>query len=274
MHASLSATPLVQRADGRVIGARVVAEEVPVAIVHDAATYAVMMATPADVEDLAIGLSLTEGVIASLDEVRGLEVVETTLGVEVRLWLSPDRAQVLSLRRRTMAGPTGCGLCGVESLAAAIQSPTRSLEQISPVSAADIHAAMRALNDAQGLGRQTRAVHAAGLWRPEAGLILSREDVGRHNALDKLAGGLARAGETAVGIVLLTSRVSVELVQKAAAIGAPVIAAISAPTSLAIRTAEAAGVTLAAVVRDDGFEIFTHPHRIAEMAPVRTGGLT
>jgi len=242
---------------------RLVAEETPVAIVHDAATYAVMMATPQDLEDFAIGFSLTEGVIRSTADVRRFEAVETEFGVEARLWLNPGLAAGLAGRRRAMAGPTGCGLCGVESLALALRNIPAPLAQIAPLTIAQIHAAMASLEPAQALGHKTRAVHAAGLWRPDQGLAVSREDVGRHNAVDKVAGALARRGEAADGVLLLTSRVSVELVQKAAALGAPVIAAISAPTSLAIRTAEAAGVTLIAVVRQDGFEVFTHPHRLA-----------
>jgi len=238
---------------------RLVAEETPVAIVHDAATYAVMMATPLDLQDFAIGFSLTEGVIDAVSDVRAFEAVETAFGVEARLWLRPGLAAGLAGRRRSMAGPTGCGLCGVESLELALRTSPRALAQIAPLSIAQIQQAMAALEPAQALGRETRAVHAAGLWRPDQGLVVCREDVGRHNAVDKVAGALARRGEAADGVLLLTSRVSVELVQKAAAMGAPVIAAISAPTALAIRTAEATGITLIAVVRPDGFEVFTHP---------------
>jgi FdhD protein len=242
---------------------RVVPEETPIAIVHDAATYAVMMATPEDIEDLAVGLSLTEAVIDDPGDVVGFETVTTPLGIEARLWLKPGRGAALAGRRRTMAGPTGCGLCGVETLALAAQRSTRTLQIIPRLTIADVHVALAALDPLQVLGQATRAVHAAGLWRAGQGMVAVREDVGRHNAVDKLAGALARRGEAASGVLTLTSRVSVELVQKAAAIGAPVIVAVSAPTALAIRTADAAGITLVAVARADGFEVFTHADRIA-----------
>ena len=241
---------------------RRIAEEVAVAIVHNASTYAVMMATPQDLEDFAIGLSLTEGVIASAAEVQRLEIAESELGIEMRLWLDPGRSAALATRRRTMAGPTGCGLCGVESLEMMRYAPMRPVEQIAPVSPAQVHEAMAALEQAQPLGQATRAVHAAGFWTPDAGLKLAREDVGRHNAVDKLVGAMARGGVGAGGVLVLTSRVSVELVQKAAAVGIPVIVAVSAPTGMAIRTAEAAGITLIAVARADGFEVFAHAARV------------
>jgi FdhD protein len=257
-----AAAPMIRVRDGRVETAeRRVAEEAAVAIVHDASTYAVMMATPEDLEDFAIGLSLTEGVIGAADQVRAIDIETAEAGIEVRLWLDPERGAALATRRRTMAGPTGCGLCGVESLDQARRSPVRALADIAPLTAAQVLTAMAALAPAQALGQATRAVHAAGLWTPAEGLVLIREDVGRHNAVDKLAGAMARGGVSAAGVLTLTSRVSVELVQKAAAIGIPVIAAVSAPTTLAIRTAEAAGITLIAVARRDGFEVFTHPER-------------
>ncbi|HEY2049233.1 MAG TPA: formate dehydrogenase accessory sulfurtransferase FdhD [Caulobacteraceae bacterium] len=242
---------------------REVPEEAPVAIVHDASTYAVMMATPSNLEDLAIGLSLTEGVIAHASEVREVEIVQQDLGVEARLWLAPERAAAMAVRRRTMAGPTGCGLCGIESLEQVRTAPPRPPAEIGTLTITQVQAAMASLEPAQVLGRITRAVHAAGFWTPIAGLVVAREDVGRHNALDKVVGALAQKEIASAGVLVLTSRVSVELVQKAAAIGAPVIAAVSAPTALAIRTAEAAGITLIAVARSDGFEVFSHPSRIA-----------
>ena len=231
---------------------------------HDGSTYAVMMATPADLEDLAHGFAWTEGVIRSPAEVLRAEVAHGSLGAEARLWLAPERGRDLAGRRRRLAGPTGCGLCGIESLEEAARPP-------SPVPPAGVRLApeqvldaMRALEAAQRLGPATRAVHAAAFWTPAEGLAALREDVGRHNALDKLAGSLFRAGRDAAGgAVLLTSRVSVEMVQKAAAMRAPVLVAVSAPTTLAVRTAEAAGLTLVAVARSDGFEVFAGGERIA-----------
>jgi len=247
-------------------GARTVAEETPVAIVHDGSTYAVMMATPADLEDFAVGFSLTEGVIERPDEVTGLEIVAGALGIELRMWLAPERGRQLSARRRTMAGPTGCGLCGIESLEALQRPRRRPLAEPGRLTPDDIRAAMAAIDEGQALGHETRAVHAAGFWRPVEGLIALREDVGRHNALDKLAGAMARGGPTPAwapaGVLVLTSRVSVELVEKAAVMGAAVIAAVSAPTALAIRTAQANEITLIAVARPDGFEVFTRPDRL------------
>ncbi len=232
------------------------------ALVHDAGTTAVMMATPADLEDFAVGFSMTEGIVAEMADIAGIEVVEAQGGIEARIWLAAARSAQLSERRRSMAGPTGCGLCGVESLAAAGRMPPRVSGNLR-IGPADIDAALSALSQSQHLGVTTRAVHAAGLWTAD-GLALIREDVGRHNALDKLVGSAARAGIPArAAAVVLTSRVSIEMVQKTAIFGAPVLIAVSAPTALAVRTAEACGITLIAVARADGFEVFSHPERLA-----------
>ncbi len=241
---------------------RAIPEETAVALVYDGGTEAVMMATPADLEDFAVGFSLNEGVAAAAADIRAIEVADQPDGIELRMWLDGDRAQALAGRRRTRAGPTGCGLCGVDSLAEALR-PVPSNGSTLTIPAAALIAAMRQLADLQALNRETRAVHAAALYVPGDGIVAVREDVGRHNALDKLAGALARGGRSAAGgAILMTSRISVELVQKAAIMGAPILAAVSAPTALALRTAEGAGITLAGIVRDDGLEVFTWPERL------------
>ena len=257
------ASRAVWRTGGFTEDARAIPEETAVAFTFNTASYAVMMATPQDLEDFAIGFSLTEGVIPSIDAIETIEIVEEEVGIELRIWLKARDAAAFLGRRRKMAGPTGCGLCGIESLVEAMRPPPKV--RGDPVFAPhEIMTAIDSLFPLQELNRETRAVHGAGFFDSERGLVAMREDVGRHNALDKLAGVLAReqmAPEQ--GIVLLTSRVSVEMVQKSAAIGAPIIVAVSAPTALAVRMAEAAGMTLVAVARKDGFEVFTHPHRIS-----------
>lgn len=245
-------------------GTRVVAEEAPIAFTYGRQTYAVMMATPADLEDFSVGFSLTEGVIAAPDEISELEIVEHPKGVELRMTLCDDRDVALMNRRRKLAGPVGCGLCGVESLEAAI-TPVRRVESAARIGRDAIFTALGRIGAHQRLNIETRAVHGAGFWPFGANDFRAvREDVGRHNALDKLCGALAREGRDARdGVVFLTSRVSIEMVQKSAAMNAPIVVAMSAPTALAINTAQDAGITLAAVARDDGFEVFTHQYRIA-----------
>ena len=241
---------------------RSVPEETPVALTYNGASYAVMMATPSDLVDYAIGFSLAEGVIDHPADIASLDVISHDAGVELRMWLVPAQAATFFERRRRLTGPTGCGLCGIESLTAALPE-VRPVSEGIAVTHQTIMTALSALVSAQTLNGATRAVHAAGFFVPGTGLVSVREDVGRHNALDKLIGDLARrdiAGAT--GVVMLTSRVSVDMVHKASVLGASIIVAISAPTALAIRTAERAGVTLVAVARDDGFEVFAHPHRI------------
>jgi FdhD protein len=243
-------------------GRRSIPEETALALTYNGGTYAVMMGTPQDLPDFAVGFSLSEGIVRSPEEIESLEIVHLDDGIELRMWLKPAKADRLNERRRHIAGPTGCGICGIESIAeavrpAAIVAPGRSF------SPQQVMIAMRDLPPLQRINIETRAVHAAAFWTPAAGIVNLREDVGRHNALDKLAGALAQARiSTSEGMVLLTSRVSVEMVQKTAAMGAPLMVAVSAPTALAVRLADAAGITLAAIARTDGFEIFTHPERI------------
>ena len=243
-------------------GDRAIPEETAVAFTFNTASYAVMMATPQDLEDFAVGFALTEGVISSIEAIEGIDIVEEEIGIELRIWLKAPHAVEFLGRRRKMAGPTGCGLCGVESLAEAMRPPPAVGEGLV-FTPSQIMSAVDSLFPLQVLNHETRAVHAAGFWDPERGLVAVREDVGRHNALDKLAGALARDNATArQGLVVLTSRVSIEMVQKSAAIGAPIIAAVSAPTALAVRMADDCGMTLVAIARKDGFEVFTHPHRV------------
>jgi FdhD protein len=243
------------------IGERTLAEEVPVAFSYDGATHAVLMATPDDLDDFALGFTYTEGIITATAEIAELAVVSVTDGIMLRMWLTGDRSDVFAARRRRFVGPAGCGMCGLESLAEA----NRTIPLVSyglQVSRQDVEEAVAALPARQQLNMQTRAVHAAAFWRPDQSLVL-REDVGRHNALDKLAGALLRKGlPAAEGAIVLSSRISIELVQKAGMMGASIIVGVSAPTALAVRTAEATGLTLVGIARDDGFEVFTHPERI------------
>ena len=244
-------------------GTRLVAEEMPVALSYNGTTQAVMMATPGDLEDFAIGFSLTEGIIARASEIERMEIVAFDQGIDVQMWLTETRENALVARRRFMAGPVGCGLCGIESIEQAVR-PLRPLETDgTKFSADDIIMAMSLLAAGQHLNQKTHAVHAAGFYTAANGMLAVREDVGRHNALDKLIGAVARGYmQPQQGLVALTSRVSVEMVQKTVMSGVPVLAAISAPTSLAIRLAEESNLTLVAVVRGEEFDVFTHAHRI------------
>jgi FdhD protein len=243
-------------------GERTIPEETAVAFTYNGSSYAVMMATPQDLEDFAVGFSLTEGIIQSPSEIEALEIIEEPIGVELRMRLTEPHATAFRERRRYLAGPTGCGLCGIETLTEAMRVPAVVADD-AVIAPREIMAALDALYGRQEINELTHAVHGAAYYRQGEGLVALREDVGRHNALDKLGGALARNGiRGRGGFCVLTSRLSVELVQKAAAIGIPVLVAVSAPTALAVRTAEAAGITLVAVARKDGFEVFANPQRI------------
>ncbi|MEK9284663.1 formate dehydrogenase accessory sulfurtransferase FdhD [Bradyrhizobium sp. ISRA442] len=241
---------------------RTVAEESPVALVYDGTTVAVLMVTPTDLTDLAVGFSLTEGIIQDIGEIAELTIAPAPDGIELRMWLRPNAGRLLKERRRRLVGPTGCGLCGIESLREAnrIARPVQQEVYLTPE---QICVSIDTLAALQLLNHKTHATHAAGFFQPGRRDMIVREDVGRHNALDKLAGALAVEGISGpAGAVILTSRISVEMVQKTAAIGAGVIIAISAPTALAIRTAEANGITLVGIARGREFEVFSHFARI------------
>jgi len=254
---------LAHRASGTTAANRMVPEETPVALSYAGTTHAVMMASPADFEDFALGFSLTEGIISDPLEIEAIEVEDLGAGIDIQIRLKDKANTRFQARRRRLAGPVGCGLCGIESIEEAMRSVDAVSASQLTLQPEDITSAVRLLSKVQPLHTETGAVHAAGFYVPGKGVVMAREDVGRHNALDKLAGALAKAGIAgASGAVVVTSRVSVEMVQKTAAIGAAVIIAVSAPTALAIRTAEVAGMTLVALVRGDDFDIFAQPDRV------------
>ena len=241
----------------------IVAEEVAVALVYNGISHAVMMATPCDLEDLARGFSLTERIVDKPSEIYDVEVEPVEGGIEVRLDIAAQRMVRLQERRRSLAGRTGCGLCGIDSIEAAMR-PVTVVGATPLVSRGAIERAMAALPLEQRINRINGATHAAGWARPDGALLAVREDVGRHNALDKLGGALAKSGaQLPGGFVVVTSRCSYEIVHKAAALGAAAIAAVSAPTSLAIETAEQAGIALAAFVRDGRLTVYANADRIS-----------
>ncbi|MFO1105523.1 MAG: formate dehydrogenase accessory sulfurtransferase FdhD [Amaricoccus sp.] len=238
------------RADGAEPALWQVAEEMPVAILLNGETFAVMMATPADLEDFAVGFALTEGIADRAEAIDGLRIAEAADGLLINLALDPARLEAVAHRRRTLAGRAGCGICGAQSIEAVLPRLPR-LRGPRPDRAA-MRAAFDALPAAQVMKRRNHTTHAAAFCGLDGSIGLIREDIGRHNALDKLAGALARAGRDASGgFVLLSSRVSVEMVQKAAMIGAPLLAAVSAPSALALRQARGAGMAVACRAGDD-----------------------
>jgi formate dehydrogenase accessory protein FdhD len=243
-------------------GEAAVAEEVPVSLVYNMRPHVVMMATPADLEDFAIGFTLTEGIVESADLIRRVEVVKHAQGIEVQVTIDGGAADQLQSRGRSLIGRTGCGLCGVES----IQDALRDLVPVGReprISLAALWAVERALPEYQVLNRETGSLHAAAWATMEGTLKVVREDVGRHNALDKVIGALARGGDNpATGFLVLTSRASYELVQKAVAVGVPLLAAVSRPTGLAIRLAEATGLTLVALLRGSSANVYAHGERL------------
>ena len=243
-------------------------EEVPLALVYNGSTLAVMMGTPEDLEDFATGFSLSEGIVTGPAELGEIEVLRHPSGMELRMWLPNNQAHKLAARRRAVTGPVGCGLCGIDSLDQALRQPPPLPDDRLHLTQADLTAAMEGLRACQPLHDETRAVHAAGFYIPGRGIVAAREDVGRHNALDKLCGALARSGiAPETGAVVLTSRVSVDMVQKCAMFGAPCLIAASAPTTAGVALAETAGITLAARAKSGRAQVFTHPARILTGGP-------
>ncbi|HET8834189.1 MAG TPA: formate dehydrogenase accessory sulfurtransferase FdhD [Gemmatimonadales bacterium] len=239
-----------------------IAEETPVALVYNGIPHAVMMATPQDLEDFALGFSLTEELIASPADLQRVECVRYSQGIEVQILVAPEREAEIAARTRRLTGRTGCGICGADSVASVLKT-------LHPVAAATtiresaVRAAMSALTAHQTLNAAAGAVHAAGWANLEGSVELVREDVGRHNALDKLIGALLRRGtDPASGFVLVTSRASFEMVQKTTRFGAALMAAVSGPTGLAVRIAQQAGLTLVGFARGSRLTVYTHPERL------------
>jgi FdhD protein len=244
---------------------RTLPEETPTAVVFNGSTLAVMMATPEDIADFAWGFARTEGVITAPEDVESFEILHHDSGVEARFWLRDDRAGALLQRKRSMAGPVGCGLCGIDSLDQAMRAVPKVEADSLRLPRAEIASATDALRDGQRLHDLTRATHAAGFLVPGHGIVSLREDVGRHNALDKLIGQLTVEGiDPSQGAAVMTSRLSVELVQKCAVAGLPALIAVSAPTAAALRLAQEAGITLIAFARNGHFDVYAHPHRISD----------
>ena len=245
------------------------AEEVPIALIYNGISHAVMLATPQDLEDFALGFSLSEGILHNRHELYGVEVKLQENGIELYCEISAERFYSLKERRRSLVGRTGCGLCGAENLAQALRIPNQqSLDEkninvlANVVKDTSIHEAYRSVATQQTLQIATGATHACA-WINQAGQVtLIREDVGRHNAMDKLVGAMARAQLDEQGFVLTTSRASYEMVQKVASAGLNVLVAISAPTGLAVRMAQQYGVTLAGFLRHNQYVVYTYPERI------------
>ena len=265
MHGSetLAEVSVLRCRDGvRTVSADVLAVEVPVALEYNGISHVVMLASPNDLEDFALGFSLTEGIIAQPSELYEAEVEQRDDGLLVHLQIASERFVALKERRRNMTGRTGCGLCGTEALdqVRRVVSPVMHRQHFADD---QLMAGMRAMQVLQPLQQQSGATHAAAWMNAQGQVTLVREDVGRHNALDKLIGALVtRQTDLSTGALLITSRASYEMVQKAAIMNIGLVAAISAPTNFAVNLAESAGVTLIGFMRDHSYVIYTHPERL------------
>jgi FdhD protein len=239
-----------------------VAEEEPVALTYQRTPHVVMLTTPADLEDLGVGFTLSEAVVHSPDEIKSVEVLNEAGRLEVRIGIAGERFAELLHRQRNLTGRTGCGLCGAETIEQAIRHPA-PVGRGPSITLPELHQALTELHSRQPLNAQTGSVHAAAWALPGKGIQLVREDVGRHNALDKVIGALTRAGvDCTAGYLVITSRASYEMVQKAATVGITLLAAVSAPTALAIRLAAEVRLTLVGFARAHRHVVYAHPQRL------------
>ena len=255
--------PIVRLSDDGAADDRApVAEEVPVAFVYGSRAHVVMMASPSDLEDLAVGFTLSELIVASAADVGRVAVARHSRGIELSIEVPPAAVERLADRTRTISGRTGCGLCGVEAIDDAVRPP-RAVTSALAVESEALWRAAAALDARQPFNQATHAVHAAAWASDDGALVVVREDVGRHNALDKVLGALARSGTDASrGFLVVTSRASFELVQKAAVFGVPLLAAVSRPTGLAVRLAETCGMSLVGLLRGRTANVYAHPERV------------
>ncbi|NOT13114.1 MAG: formate dehydrogenase accessory sulfurtransferase FdhD [Methylococcaceae bacterium] len=245
-----------------------IAEEVPIALIYNGLPHVVMLATPTNLEDFALGFSVTEGIIADPSEILSVRIYNRANGIEVYLQIPEQRFQCLSDKSRNLAGRTGCGLCGTSTLQQVIRRPAPLGEGII-ITSEELLSALSGIKHHQNINKLTGSVHAAAWAIPGKGIVELREDVGRHNALDKLIGSLFRTNRNlTAGFLIVTSRASYEMVQKAATVGITILAAISAPTGLAIRISDEAGLTLIGFARDDQHVVYTHPQRLLHNTPV------
>ncbi|MFI3199883.1 MAG: formate dehydrogenase accessory sulfurtransferase FdhD [Methylococcaceae bacterium] len=245
-----------------------IAEEVPISLIYNGTPHVVMLATPTNLEEFALGFSITEGIIKNPQELLSARIYNRSNGIEVQLKIPDNRFQGMADKGRNLTGRTGCGLCGASTLKQAIRQPNQVNGDLS-LSGAQLRSALTDIKQHQTLNRLTGAVHAAAWVVPGLGIVDLREDVGRHNALDKLIGLLLRTDkDLSAGFVIVTSRASYEMVQKTAWVGITLLAAISAPTGLAIRLADETGLTLIGFARDDQHVIYTHPQRLTHSNPL------
>lgn len=239
-----------------------VAEEQPVALTYHGIPHVVMLASPADLEDLAMGFTLSEALVAQANEIRSVEVFNAAGALEVRIGIATERFSALLRQRRNLTGRTGCGLCGAETIEQAIRHPA-PVGKGTTITLVELHEALAQLHTLQPLNALTGSVHAAAWALPGKGIQLVREDVGRHNALDKVIGAVVRDGiNCTTGYLIVTSRASYEMVQKAITLGVTLLAAVSAPTALAIQLAEQAGLTLIGFARTHQHVVYAHPQRL------------